>query len=119
MAIEVGEHVPPQAEATLLRNLHATNCRGIILSWALLRTRGHAHVNNHNLSYVERQLASLGYFQNAVLTRVLRSRFMPMSLAPSMARWQGLGLRLYSYDWIRRTAAVYERFQPACNADDS
>ena len=44
LSLEVGEHVPSQHEAVLIRNLHALNCRGIILSWASLWQSGHGHV---------------------------------------------------------------------------
>ena len=34
MSLEVGEHIPSRFEASVIRNLHAHNCRGVILSWA-------------------------------------------------------------------------------------
>ena len=33
LSLEVGEHVPSRYEDMYLRNLHAHNCKGIILSW--------------------------------------------------------------------------------------
>ena len=43
----MAEHVPNGAEATLMSNLHALNCRGIVLSWASLGQPGTGHQNNH------------------------------------------------------------------------
>ena len=52
LSLEVGEHVPSQHEAALIRNLHAHNCRGVVLSWAVLHQGGFHHVNNHANAYV-------------------------------------------------------------------
>jgi hypothetical protein len=40
---QVAEHIPPSGEMAFVRNLHAHNCLGIVLSWA--DYSGHAHVN--------------------------------------------------------------------------
>jgi len=72
MSLEVGEHVPPEHEASYVRNLHAHNCRGVILSWAKPRQAGHSHVNNHANAYVIRLFEELGYEHLQNLTRALR-----------------------------------------------
>jgi hypothetical protein len=43
-AAQVAEHVPAANEMMLLRNLHAHNCRGVLLSWATLGQPGTGHV---------------------------------------------------------------------------
>ena len=45
ISLEVGEHVPHSLEEMVVRNLHAHNCRGIILSWAALGQGGYFHIN--------------------------------------------------------------------------
>lgn len=54
MALEVAEHVPVVSEGLFLRNLHAHNCKGIILSWAVPKQHGHGHVNLRDSKYGER-----------------------------------------------------------------
>lgn len=39
LSLEVGEHLPHALEPTYLRNIHAHNCKGVIISWAG-RSRG-------------------------------------------------------------------------------
>ena len=73
ISLEVGEHVPPMFEGMVLRNLHAHNCRGIVLSWARLRQRGHGHVNNHMPDYLAKKLHALGYFVNENITYFLQT----------------------------------------------
>ena len=43
VSLEVGEHVPRSHELQFIRNLHAHNCRGVLLSWAWYG--GFQHVN--------------------------------------------------------------------------
>ena len=61
MAIEAGEHVPREHEGMFVRNLHAHNCRGVVLSWAKLNQGGHGHVNTHDPAYVRAIFHDLGY----------------------------------------------------------
>ena len=56
----MGEHVASADEATVIRNLHAHNCRGIILSWAVLGQKGPGHINNHDNAYLMRVFTQLG-----------------------------------------------------------
>ena len=41
--VQVGEHIPHEHEYMFVRNLHAHNCRGLVLSWANLEQLGTAH----------------------------------------------------------------------------
>ena len=72
ISMEVGEHLPWNHEKMFGRNLHAHNCRGVILSWAQLSTWGHGHINNHMLEYVREIFEGLGYRNATVITSALR-----------------------------------------------
>jgi len=72
LCLEVGEHVPHQHEAMLIRNLHVHNRRGVILSWAPLDRYGLNHVNNHNPVYVCQVFNELNYSVDRHLTERLR-----------------------------------------------
>ena len=78
---DVGEHIPHNREALFVRNLHAHNRCGIILSWAALNQRGNAHINNHSPEYLKRLWADLGYFVHNELTADLRG-LGPLGRAP-------------------------------------
>jgi hypothetical protein len=62
MSLEVAEHVPAAHEFAVVRNLHAHNRRGIVLSWGALHQPGVAHVNNHNATYIAKIFDGLGYW---------------------------------------------------------
>ena len=72
MSLEVGEHVPRDKEMMVVRNLHAHNCKGIILSWAPPGKTGVGHVNTHSDKYLQGLFAELGYRVNRPVTRALR-----------------------------------------------
>lgn len=73
VALEVGEHVPNQYEGMLIRNLHHHNCKGIILSWAVVGQDGHSHVNNHSNDYIISIFKELGYVEDLDLKARLRN----------------------------------------------
>lgn len=80
VSLEVGEHVPNWAEPMMLRNLHAMNCRGIVLSWGRYTrgARGHGDVNYHTREYFIGVLEALGYRHRAdVGPRYLRQALRP------------------------------------------
>ena len=58
---EAGEHIPNGFEGTFIRNLHAHNCLGIVLTWAHLNQGGHGHINNHDPLYLRRLFEQLDY----------------------------------------------------------
>ena len=72
LSLEVGEHIPREHEFMYVRNLHAHNCRGIVLSWANIEQMGVAHVNTHSRKYLRTLFASLGYVHSANVSRALR-----------------------------------------------
>lgn len=61
LLLEVGEHVASHDEGQLIRNVHAHNHCGIVLSWAHLWQSGHRHINNHAEGYLVRLFTGLGY----------------------------------------------------------
>ena len=123
MSLEVGEHIPSRFEATVIRNLHAHNCRGIILSWAYLGKKGVGHVNNHGSRYLVQLFDELGYNFNATATKRLReSRSRQGGLVPSVKlnekqmrtykRWT-IGVRNVSRPWYwLKSVHVFERRVP-------
>jgi hypothetical protein len=74
LSTEVGEHIPHAREANFVRNLHAHNRCGLILSWAQLSQRGLQHINNHSPAYLAQLMSELGYFVHTALSADLRGR---------------------------------------------
>ena len=102
VSLEVGEHVPNQFEPMLIRNLHATNCRGIVLSWGRYTpgARGHGDANYHSRQYLIELLAQLGY------------RHL-VDLAPSYLR---LPLRPRHFWFDNNLIGAFERITPLTGA---
>jgi hypothetical protein len=94
ISLEVGEHLPHRSEHIFLRNLHVHNCKGIILSWAVIGQQGHGHVNCHNNEYVIDILTAAGYDLDGNLTRAFR--------------------REPDYWWLANTVMVFRRRVVAC-----
>lgn len=70
---EVGEHVPSKYEGMFVRNLHATNCRGIVLSWATFKQRGGtSHINLHDNDHLKQSFAELGYVHDDAMQERFR-----------------------------------------------
>jgi GR25 family glycosyltransferase involved in LPS biosynthesis len=74
---EVGEHIPHEHEAQVIANIHAHNCRGVILTWAVVGQDGVAHVNCHSSEYLVNIFEGLGYKLNEELTAALRTKRNP------------------------------------------
>ena len=72
VSLEVGEHVPGKYEGMVIRNLHHHNCKGVILSWAVLGQGGHSHVNTHSNDYIISLFKELGYKEDLDLKDKLR-----------------------------------------------
>lgn len=94
LSLEVGEHVPLQKEGAYVRNLHAHNCRGLVLSWGIVGQPGHHHVNTHRGGYVVSTFEGLGYVFNRADTMRLR------------------GSALLA--WFRKSIYVFERPARVC-----
>ena len=94
LSLEVGEHVPLVKEGAYVRNLHAHNCRGILLSWGIVGQTGHHHVNTHRAGYIVSMFKDLGYvFDGAQTFRLRKAALLP---------------------WFRRSIYVFERAVAAC-----
>jgi hypothetical protein len=68
LCLEVGEHIPHEEEGKMIRNLHAHNKKGIILSWGVLGQDGHHHINNHSKEYLIKIFTQLGYFHDEMMS---------------------------------------------------
>ena len=77
MSLEVGEHVPADMEGMVIRNLHAHNCRGILLSWGIPGQGGLNHVNLHDSQYLIDIFEDLGYVFDVETTRHFRDSICP------------------------------------------
>ena len=98
LSLEVGEHVPTAFEGMLVRNLHAHNCRGVVLSWAVLNQSGVGHINNHRNEYIVQTFAALGY------------RYDEARVSAWRANVSG------SHRYYRNSLMIFERHQPlACS----
>ena len=97
--LEVGEHVPNNAEAMVIRNVHAHNCRGIVMSWGTVGQGGHGHVNCHTASYLIAVFTDLGYYVDQHLTTIAK---------------HGVPSRnyLHVFKWFRSNVFVLRHFKP-------
>ena len=106
-----------------ISNVHAHNCRGVVLSWAKLGQEGTRHINNHRPEYVVALFAGLGYRMRKGASAWLRRRASPsdasmtqlfgLLAAPSdaLAAWhEGTAI----HPWFAKTVYVFERLEPAC-----
>ena len=73
MSLEMAEHIPPQFEPHVLRNLDVHGARVLILSWSNSNV-GIGHVNPRPIEYVIGRMRDLGYELNASATKYLRGR---------------------------------------------
>lgn len=76
ISLEMAEHVPNQFEPMLVRNLHASNCRGLILSWGSIGGHGggHGDANLHSKKYLIALFESLGYKHRLNMSRAALMR---------------------------------------------
>lgn len=95
MSLEVGEHIPSHQEGMMIRNLHAHNCKGVILSWSVAGHGGHHHVNLHNNEYLIDIFSELGYEKNEESANLLKTDIPKM--------WEFL-----------RKIMVFRRKDPVC-----
>jgi len=98
MSFEVGEHIPQQWERFVIQNLHSHNCKGILMSWAVLEQGGHGHVNCHSNKYIMDIFTKLGYEYNS-------------SVSEKMRKYDG------SHNWFSGSAMAFDRIEPnpACS----
>ena len=99
LSLEVGEHIPSQSEGMMIRNLHAHNCKGIILSWGIEGQGGDNHINLHNNEYVIQIFEELGYNYDKSETDLFRN---------SIPEGKVNGF------WFKNSLMVFRRTEPVC-----
>ena len=72
LSLEVGEHIPSQYEETFINNLHKTNRKGIVLSWAIVGQGGDGHFNERSNKYIIDTITQLGYKYDDYSSKSLR-----------------------------------------------
>ncbi len=72
ISLDVGQYIPSNFEGNYIRNLHAHNCRGVILSWETPEQPGKGRVNLHNNDYLIRIFSELGYAYDRLMTTIFR-----------------------------------------------
>ena len=97
LSLETGEHIPSKFEGIVMRNLHRHNCRGMILSWAIINGQfgGENHINAHSNQYLIGVLDQLGYDHDIELSNKLRHD-------PG------------DQGWFRKSIMAFRRRQPVC-----
>mmetsp|Transcript_14487 Transcript_14487/g.17618 ORF Transcript_14487/g.17618 Transcript_14487/m.17618 type:complete len:359 (-) Transcript_14487:168-1244(-) len=99
LSLEVGEHISNNQEGMMIRNLHAHNCKGIILSWAIEGQDGNGHINLHNNDYLIKIFEQLGYVYDVEDTENIRNA------VPSD---HGIGW------WFKSSIMIFKRIHPVC-----
>ncbi len=101
LSLEVGEHVPRAHEGMYLRNIHAHNACGVLISWASLNQGGSNHVNTHDAGYVRSIFEELGYVYDAVWSARMQYSYASgtdnLQLART-ARWSVAQATIYCDD---------------------
>lgn len=95
VSLEVAEHIPAHYEGMVVRNLHRHNCKGILLSWGVLRQAGFNHINNHSNEAVVEIFKNLGYEHDTERQKRFR---------------QASGNR----QWFMKSVMVFRRKDPVC-----
>lgn len=72
LCLEVGEHVPPELEATFCDNVANAVTDGLILSWARRGQYGSGHVNCLNPDEVTERFTQRGFVLDEVATKLIR-----------------------------------------------
>lgn len=89
MSLEVGEHISHEKEMMVIRNLHAHNTKGLILSWAGVTQGGNGHINTHSSAYLISIFEALGYDYDEAASEAIRAKA--------------------AYWWFRRTLHIFRR----------
>lgn len=109
MSLEVGEHIHHADEGMFIRNLHAHNCVGVVLSWAVLGQGGHSHVNCHSKEYVDSLFADLGYEADTVMRERMQNTDGERR---NNAHGKPFRSKPHNIGWLRESVHVYRRITP-------
>lgn len=74
LCLEVGEHIEPEYEATVLDNIANSATKKIIMSWAIPGQGGFGHVNCRENDYIIAQMEARGWKHNPEESDFLRAR---------------------------------------------
>ena len=74
LCLEVGEHIEPEHEATVLDNIANSATKKIIMSWAIPGQGGFGHVNCRENDYIIAQMQQRGWKHNPEQSDFLRAR---------------------------------------------
>lgn len=74
LCLEVGEHIEPEHEATVLDNIANSATKKIIMSWAIPGQGGFGHVNCRENDYIIAQMEARGWKHNPEESDFLRAR---------------------------------------------
>lgn len=74
LCLEVGEHIEPEHEATVLDNIANSATKKIIMSWAIPGQGGFGHVNCRENDYIIAQMEARGWKHNPDESDFLRAR---------------------------------------------
>ena len=103
LSLEVGEHIPHHLEECFVRNLHAFNRRGVVLSWGHLGQPGYGHINNHGRKYIQSIFTGLGYWLDEEATLRLRANRSSVDQRPKIRNVSQL------YAWFSQSLYVFRR----------
>lgn len=96
ISLEVGEHIPHEKEGMMIRNIHAHNCKGVMLSWGIEGQEGINHINNHPIEYLIDIFNELGYEYDKDESERFRSL---------------IGERQH---WFKKNFLIFHRSNPLC-----
>ena len=95
ISFEVGEHIPSNLKGMFFCNIHRHNCKGVILSWGVVKQGGFHHINLHSNNYVSTVFDQLGYGRDTSLEAKLR---------------QGKN----NHWWFTKSMMVFRQNDPTC-----
>lgn len=103
LSLEVGEHLPRRHELMFIRNLHAHNRCGVLLSWACCNG-GHQHINLRPNAFVIRAFEDLGYRFDARRSEAMRRPALREALRDNRSH------RVYG--WFATSLMLFVRREP-------
>jgi len=94
MSMEVGEHIPKEAEGKFLKNIVDHAVEGVILSWAIPGQGGEHHVNELSNDALQAKMQALDFVHDIRMTKLFRKT---------------VGMAAGCCSWLKKTITVYRR----------
>jgi tryptophanyl-tRNA synthetase len=91
ISLEVGEHLPKEAQETFMQNVCNSATRRLVLSWAEIGQPGIGHINCRSQYEVIRDVKSRGFEFDVLSTQIARENIDDNT------------------DWFRRTLLIFKR----------